>query len=167
MMRNNLQRYNIFSRYANNVLIYRLICKGGGLINRKIYLLMSKNYRSVIVFSHLRGSPSRILRNRRAFFSVYASACVAHTNRNTTPTTLCHANSNATTTAKTTYQSTQPNALYSKRQSNTTHSAPCPLSTNPVPRRQRYKPTPPTPTAPRTPNHAPFFTHTPLNFFPF
>ena len=98
MMRNNLQRYNIFSRYANNVLIYGRMCKGGGLINRKIYLLMSKNYRSVIVFSHLRGSPSRILRNRRAFFSVYASACVAHTNRNTTPTTLCRANTNATTT---------------------------------------------------------------------
>ena len=31
-------------------------------VNRKIYLLMSKNYRSVIVFSHLRGFPGAFSR---------------------------------------------------------------------------------------------------------
>ena len=131
MMRNNLQRYNIFSRYANNVLIYRLICKGGGLINRKIYLLMSKNYRSVIVFSHLRGSPCRILRNPQTVFSVYAVACVARTNRNTPQPRFPLRIAMPTHAA---YQSTQTNAIQRKQHRTATPPTPFPLLNHASPR---------------------------------
>ena len=131
MMRNNLQRYNIFSRYANNVLIYGRMCKGGGLINRKIYLLMSKNYRSVIVFSHLRGSPCRILRNPQTVFSVYAAACVARANRNTPRPRF--AARIPTPPLRAPYQSAQTNAFRPKRQRNTTHPTPFPNVNNRFP----------------------------------
>ena len=104
------------------------------------------------MFSHLRGSPCRILRNPQTVFSVYAVACVARANRNTPqprfPLRIAMPPHAA-------YQSTQTNAIQRKQHRTATPPTPFPLLNHASPRKQRYKPTLPTPLSPNTPNPCP------------
>ena len=116
------------------------------------------------MFSHLRGSPCRILRNPQTVFSVYAAACVARANRNTPqprfPLRIAMPPHAA-------YQSTQTNAIQRKQHRTATPPTPSPLLNHASPRKQRYKPALPTPTVPTDPKtHAPLSTHQPKRPFP-
>lgn len=115
------------------------------------------------MFSHLRGSPCRILRNPQTVFSVYAAACVARANRNTPqpryPLRIAMP-------PRAAYQSTQTNAIQRKQHRTATPPTPFPLLNHASPRKQRYKPTLPTPTVPNTPNPRSISTHQPKQPFP-